>query len=106
VLHKINSDNDEELHHVMNVSREEAEYARLVREQGERYKDSGGSSQQQGGGGLLRMLKRSISRKAKAPPMQTRIDTRSWTMKSNLTFPYNTSSNNIGSDSSYAHGCD
>jgi hypothetical protein len=33
VLHKIDSDNDEELQRVMHASQEEVEYARQVREQ-------------------------------------------------------------------------
>jgi hypothetical protein len=75
VVHDIDSDNYEELQCAIHLSREEAQYARRVRDQGGRYEHRGGSSQQQPSGGLFDILKRSTSRKGKSQPVQARIDT-------------------------------
>lgn len=82
VEHDVDSDDDEDLQRGLHASRQEEEYARRVREQGGEYEYGGGSSQQHsGGGGLFGKLKRSTSRKGKAAPVQTRIDTGPWTQK-------------------------
>jgi hypothetical protein len=85
VVHDIDSDKDEELKCVIHLSREEAQYARRVQEQGERYEHGDGSSQQQPSGGFFDRLKRTTSRKGKSQPIQTRIDTGSWISKSKQT---------------------
>jgi hypothetical protein len=74
VAHNIDSDNDEELQRAIHLSREEAQYARRVRQQGGQYEHGGGSSQQQPSGDLFDRLKRLTSRKGKSEPVQTRID--------------------------------
>jgi hypothetical protein len=81
VVHDIDSDNYEELQCAIHLSKEEAQYARRVRDQGGRYEHRGGSSQQQPSGGLFDILKRSTSRKGKSQPVQARIDTSPWTSK-------------------------
>jgi hypothetical protein len=82
VVHNIDSDNDEELQHAIHLFREEAQYARRVRQQGGQYEHGGGSSQQQPSGGLFDKLKWSTSRKGKSEPVQTRIDIGPLTSKS------------------------
>jgi hypothetical protein len=44
VVHNIDSDNDEELQRAIHLSREEAQYAQRVRQQGGQYEHGGGSS--------------------------------------------------------------
>jgi hypothetical protein len=82
VVHDIYSDNDEELQRAIHVSREEAQFARRVRQQGGQYEHGGGSSQQQPSSGLFDRLKRSTSRKGKSQPIQIRIEIGPWTSKS------------------------
>jgi hypothetical protein len=78
VVHNINSDNDEELQCAIHLSRDEAQYAQRVRQQGGQYEHGGGSSQQQPSGDRL---KRSSSRRGRSQPVQIRIDTGPWTTK-------------------------
>jgi hypothetical protein len=75
VVHDIDSDNNEELQCPIHLSREEAQYAWWVWQQGGQYEHGGGSSQQQPSG-LFDRLKRLTFRKGKSQPVQTRIDTR------------------------------
>jgi hypothetical protein len=82
VVHNIDSDNDEELQCAIHLSREEAQYAERVRQQGGQYEHGGGSSQQQASGGFFNKLKMSTSRKGKSELVQTRIYTGPWTSKS------------------------
>jgi hypothetical protein len=77
-VHNIDFDNDEELQCAIHLSREEAQYAQRVRQQGGQYEHGGGSSQQQPNGDRL---KRSSSRRGRSQPIQTRIDTGPWTTK-------------------------
>jgi hypothetical protein len=85
VVHDIDLENDEELQCTIHVSREEAQYAWRVREQGGQYEHGGGSSQQPQSGGFFDRLRRTTSRKGKSQHVQTRIDTGSWTSKSKQT---------------------
>jgi hypothetical protein len=78
VVYNIDSNNDEELQHAIHISREEAQYAQRVKQQGGQYEHGGGSSQQQPNGDRL---KRSSSRRGRSQPVQTRIDTGPWTTK-------------------------
>jgi hypothetical protein len=73
VVHDIDLDNDEELQRAIHLSREEAQYAWRVGDQGGRYEDGGGSSQQQPSGGLFDKLKMSTSRKGKSQHVQSRM---------------------------------
>jgi hypothetical protein len=82
VVHNIDSDNNEELQRAIHISREEAQYAWRVRQQGGQYEHGGGLSQQQSSSGLFDKLKRLTSRKGKSELAQTRIETRPWTSKS------------------------
>jgi hypothetical protein len=82
VVYGIDTENDEELQGAIHISREEEQYVRQVREQGGRYEHGGGSSQQHTSGGFLDNLKRTIFKKEKSEPVQTRIDTGPWIAKS------------------------
>jgi hypothetical protein len=46
VVHNIDSDNDRKLQRAIHLSREEAQYAQRVRQQGRQYEHGGGSSKQ------------------------------------------------------------
>jgi hypothetical protein len=82
VVHNIDSDNDDELQCATHLSREEAQYAQRVQQQGGQYEHGGGSSQQQPSGGLFDRLSRSTSRKGRSDSVQTRTYTGPWTSKS------------------------
>jgi hypothetical protein len=80
VVHDIDSD-DEELQHALHASREEEQFAGVVRERGGgRYEHTVVHLNNKGG--LLGRLTRSSSQRVKNTPTQTRIDMGPWSTKS------------------------
>jgi hypothetical protein len=83
----IPDDEDEELQEAVQVSRCEAEFQRRV---GECYEHGGGSGAGRGGGGVWGFFRRATLQRERSrdfdavgatAPVQTRIDTGSWTSK-------------------------